>query len=102
MDHLLDKESAVQSVLKDYSEGGNKLLDELRRAHGDDRKVYGHKVGLIKQSLTATYGNLKAKFGKELKGVKKQSVREVQMTWKDGKQTAQKQLAAALSAYSEV
>ncbi|MCJ1393714.1 hypothetical protein MMC18_006590 [Xylographa bjoerkii] len=97
--HLCSKESAINDMVADYTDGGTRLVEGLNEAHGGDRKMLVEKTRNAKQTLEAQLEGLTLGLEKASKGVRRQRVAEIQKISRFEEQKTQNELEVALGAY---
>ena len=98
---MIDKETAIDDLVKGYEQGGIRLIEELDKAQQEERKRYDVHVGEVCKKLVKSCGEAEAELGRELKETKKNRIGDIHKKWKAEQQDIRSQLEAALADCSE-
>ncbi|MCJ1401333.1 hypothetical protein MMC11_004545 [Xylographa trunciseda] len=99
--HLSSKESTIDDMVTDYTEGGTRLVEGINEAHAGDRQILVDKTRNAKEALEAQLGDLKLGLAKASKEVRQQRAAEIQKISKSAEEKRKSQLEAAMEAFGK-
>ena len=99
MKNLSSRESAIDDMVTDYTQGGTRLIDNINEAHAEDRAMLVDHSRNVLQSLEDQFGELTVGLERRRGEVGTLPVLDLEPTSRSEKELTQSHLEAAVGVY---
>lgn len=81
MKHLVDEETVIKDILKDYTTGGSHLINEYKKSRQEILESNNANLDQLRHQLKTAFGKAQAGLAKTSKEMRKKRTSDLERQW---------------------